>query len=303
VGNSVDKAIAALAERQRGYATRRQLLDLGLGAEAVKYRVRTGRLIAVYAGVYAVGHVPTSGADCAWAAVLACGPGALLSCGSAASLWRIDNRWRRPFEVTVSTGRHRRGIRIHRATSLTRRDVRRHLGIRVTSPARTILDVTPRLTDKVLTRAVNDLRVSRQLRLSDLAELLNRCSNKPGAGRLRHFVETPRGPTRSEFEDAFLALCARFDLPAAEVNTRAAGYEVDALFRAERLIVELDGWEYHGTREAFEDDRERDAATLAAGFQTIRITWERLRSDPAREAERLRVILSARRGSMRGGQT
>jgi very-short-patch-repair endonuclease len=78
---------------------------------------------------------------------------------------------------------------------------------------------------------------------------------------------------------------------------------VDALFRAERLIVELDGWEYHGTREAFEDDRERDAATLAAGFQTIRITWERLRGDPAREAERLRAILDARRGSMRGLQT
>jgi hypothetical protein len=67
------------------------------------------------------------------------------------------------------------------------------------------------------------------------------------------------------------------------------------LFRAERLIVELDGWEYHGTREAFEDDRERDTDTLAAGFQTIRITWERLRDDPVKEADRLRAILSARR--------
>jgi hypothetical protein len=209
VGNSVDKAIAALAERQRGYATRRQLLDLGLGAEAVKYRVRTGRLIAVHAGVYAVGHVPTSAADCASAAVLACGRDAILSHGSATSLWRIDNRWQRPFEVTVSTARHRRGIRVHRVTNLTRRDIRRHLGIRVTSPARTILDVAPRFTDKALTRAINDLRISHQLRLSDLAELLSRCPKQPGARRLRQFVEIPRGPTRSEFEDAFMAFTAR----------------------------------------------------------------------------------------------
>ncbi len=108
-------------------------------------------------------------------------------------------------------------------------------------------------------------------------------------------AEAPHGPTRSEVEDAFLAFSAWFDLPRAEVNTRVAGYEVDALFRAECLIVELDGWEYHGTREAFEDDRERDAETLAAGFRAIRITWERLRDDPAKEADRLRAILSARR--------
>jgi very-short-patch-repair endonuclease len=79
------------------------------------------------------------------------------------------------------------------------------------------------------------------------------------------------------------------------VNTRAVGYEVDALFRPERLIVELDGWDFHGTREAFESDRDRDAETLAAGFETVRITWERLKSDPEREAARLHAILVARR--------
>ncbi len=151
------------------------------------------------------------------------------------------------------------------------------------------------MSDRALRRAVNDLRIARHLRLGDLAELLTRCPNNPGAARLKPFVDAPRGPTRSELEDAFDDLSARFDLPRAEVNARAAGYEVDVLFGAERVIVELDGWEFHQTREAFESDRDRDAETLAAGLETVRITWERLKSNPEKEAARLRAILDARR--------
>ncbi len=144
MSDAVDKAIAALASRQRGYATREQLLGIGLGSEAIRYRVGKGRLIVVHAGVYAVGHLPVAGADRAFAAVLACGPGAVLSHGTAACLWGVDDRWRTPFEVIVKTARRRPGIRMHRVT-LTRRDVRRHKGIRVTSPARMLLDIAPRL--------------------------------------------------------------------------------------------------------------------------------------------------------------
>jgi Protein of unknown function (DUF559) len=290
---AADKAIARLAGRQRGYVTRAQLLELGLGKDAITYRISTAGLILIHTGVYALGHAPVSGPDRAFAAVLACGPGAVLSHGSAASLWELDSRWWTPFEVIVQTDRRRPGIRTHRAT-LARKDVRRHNGIRVTGPARTILDIAPRLTDKALTRAVNELRLAKRLRLEDLAELLARVPNKPGAKRLRPMVELPRGPTRSQLEDAFVELCIRFGLPAAELNTTVAGYEVDALFRAQRVIVELDGYDFHATRHAFERDRERDATTLAAGFQTIRITWARLTGDAATEANRLHAILNAR---------
>ncbi len=291
-----DKAIARLAGRQRGYVTRAQLLSLGLGPDAVVYRIRMGRLIRVHAGVYAVGHAPLSSPDRAYAAVLACGPGAVLSHGTAASLWGVDKRWRTPFEVTVPSARRRPGIRIHR-TRLHRRDIRRHDGIRVTSPARTVLDIAPHLTDRALTRAVNDLRIARHLRATDLQELIDRCPTHHGAPRLRALVDPHRGPTRSELEDAFQDLTERYGLPPALINARVAGYEVDVLFPEEKVIVELDGYEFHGTREAFEDDRERDATTLQAGFATVRLTWQRMQDRRAREAARLHSILLARRAA------
>ncbi len=273
--------------------TRAQLLDLGLGRRSIAHRLQTGRLIRVHYGVYAVGHEPAAAIDRAYAALLACGPAALLSHGSAAALWGILDRWREPFEVTVSTGRRPPGIRSHRAT-VDRRDIRRHLGIRVTSPARTIFDIAPRLTDKALTRAVNELRIARRMKLEHLGELVARLPRHRGASRVRPMIEIPRGPTRSELEDAFAAFATRFDLPPFEFNARVAGYEVDVLFPEQRVIVELDGYEFHGTRQAFERDRERDATTLAAGFRTVRITWERLTEAPEREAERLNAIMAAR---------
>jgi hypothetical protein len=273
--------------------TRAQLLDLGLGRRSIAHRLQTGRLMRVHYGVYAVGHEPAAAVDRAYAALLACGPVAILSHGSAASVWGIFDRWWEPFEVTVRTGRRPPGIRTHRAT-VDRRDIRRHLGIRVTSPARTIYDIAPRLSDKALTRAVNELRIARRLTLDHLAELVDRLPRHRGASRIQPLIETPTGPTRSELEDAFVAFTERFGLPRPEMNARVAGYEVDALFPAQRVIVELDGYEFHATRQAFERDRERDAATLAAGVVTVRITWERLTETPEKEANRLNAILASR---------
>jgi very-short-patch-repair endonuclease len=78
------------------------------------------------------------------------------------------------------------------------------------------------------------------------------------------------------------------------MNTRVCGYEVDALFERQRVIVELDGWEFHQSRDAFERDRNRDADTLAGGYVTVRITWARMTGAPRREAQRLRAILERR---------
>jgi hypothetical protein len=296
VAELIDKAIAALARTQHGYITRQQLLDLGLGPRAIEYRVAIGRLIPVYRGVYAVGHVPLGMEARAHAAVLACGTGAVLSHGSAASLWRYVRDWSAALEVTAKSDRRRPGITVHRATTLTRKDVTRQLGVPVTSPARTVLDVTPRLAEKPLRRFMRDARLTHTLNLSDLAELLDRHPHHPATGRLKPFLD-PRagGPTRSEFEDAFVEFARRYGLPAPITNTRVHGYEADALFPEERLIVELDGAEFHLDRYAFESDRDRDADLLAVGYVTVRITWERLKKQPAREAARLHKILDARR--------
>jgi very-short-patch-repair endonuclease len=146
-------------------------------------------------------------------------------------------------------------------------DVTRHWDIPVTTPARTLKDLAHVLSPAALTRAVND-------------------------ARLRHLlsVDDAQRPTRSALEDAFLTFIARHRLPSPEVNTMVAGYEVDMLWRPQRLIAELDGYETH--RFTFETDREKDADLVAAGFRVVRVTWERLAERPRREAARFRALLA-----------
>lgn len=282
--------IARLAARQHGVLARRQLLEAGLDGHEIDYRVKIGRLVRVHRGVYATGHLPTSPLARAAAAVLACGSGALLSHRSAAALWKIA-RWPSRIEVSVRSYRHHPGIRIHRSTSLLPQDATVHYGIPVTTPARTLLDLADTLEDAALTRAVNDARLCHYLSLDDLAELLTRSPGR-AVTRLRPFVEHATGPTRSEFEDAFLAFTERYGLPRPEADQTVAGYEVDMLWREQRLIVELDSRLHHDSDEPFEIDRDRDADLLAAGFPVVRVTWRRLVQAPAREARRLEALLA-----------
>ncbi|MGI8506699.1 MAG: hypothetical protein ACR2MK_07840 [Solirubrobacteraceae bacterium] len=293
-----DLAAAAVAERQHGNLTRLQLLDLGLNDDAIAHRVKRGRLHRVHTGVYAVGRPPVTALERAAAAVLACGPGAVLSHMSALALWGFADRWPARLEVTVARHRHPAGVHVHRCRTLTRRDRRRQHGIAVTSLARTLVDCAPRLSERALTRAVNDGLRSPFLSRSQLAEVCARLSRHPGVKLLSRFVDSRDGPTRSGFEDDFSGFCARFGLPAPKVNTTVCGYEVDALFEDERLIVELDGWDFHQSRDSFESDRNRDADTLAAGVATVRITWNRMTATPVEEVARLGAILAGRRAQL-----
>jgi very-short-patch-repair endonuclease len=100
-----------------------------------------------------------------------------------------------------------------------------------------------------------------------------------------------RSPTRSTFEDVFLVFVERYELPRPEVNQWVAGYEVDAIWRAQRLIVELDSRTFQDHDDPFERDREKDADLIAAGYRAVRVTWQRLVHHPAREAERFAALL------------
>jgi hypothetical protein len=292
---SVDLAIGRLASRQQGNVTRAQLLALGLNSAAISYRVKTGRVHRVHRGVYSVGRPPRTAHERASAAALACGPGAALSHRSALALWELADRWGFGFEVLVRSDRRPNGIRPHLCTDLQPRDFRRQHGIRVTSPARTLLDCAPLLSQKALARAVNEALRRKLLRRSDLADVLERFPGYRGAHKLAEFVHATGGPTRSGWEDDFPAFCRHFGLPEPEMAANVGGWEVDALFPNEKVIVELDGWEFHSSRESFETDRERDVSTLAAGCVTVRLTWERMHERAAREAARLHTILDQRR--------
>jgi len=249
----------------------------------------------LHRGVYAVGFRPVSPHARALAAVLACGEGAVLSHGSAATLWGITKHWRTQLEVTARSQHLRPGVCVHRSRTLTPRDITEHFGIPVTSPARTVLDIADGLDDAALARAVNDLRHARYLSVAELAELVADHAPSRATKRLRKFIARPdRMPTRSELEDAFKLFVERYELPEPEINAEVLGHEVDVLFRAHKLVVELDGYEFHSDREQFETDRDRDADLLAAEIATVRLTSDRLSDQPAREASRLHAILARR---------
>ena len=277
--------------------TTAQLLAAGIGADAIHYGVRTGRLFRVFRGVYAVGRRPVTPLERAAAAVLACGPGALLSHGSAMALWGFWKHWEEPFEVTLPVDRRPGGVRIHRCSTLRRRDGDQQHGVRVTSPARTLLDMAPRLKPRPLTRLVNDSRRAKLLTLDGLADVAARNPTHPGAPLLRPHLDNPQNPTRSGGEDDFPSFCERYGLPTPVMDHPLHGFEADAYFPVERVIVELDGWPFHQSKASFEDDRDRDATMLMYGIPTVRVTYTRLDDDPDREAARLHTILANRRSA------
>jgi hypothetical protein len=243
--------------------------------------------------VYAVGRPPITPQEWASAALLACGQGAVLSHSSAMALWGYWSHWDRPYEVTVVGDRRTKGIRVHRSTTLRRREVTWQSRIRVTTPAKTALDMSPRLNDRSLKRVVNNMLNSLWSNEDQFEQTLARHPSAPGAGRIAKLLGLPGTPTRSGWEDEFPAFCRRYGLPAPVMGAPIGRYIVDALFVAERVIVELDSWPYHKDKPAFETDRERDAYTLERGFVTVRVTEERLDERPGEEAGRLHVILAA----------
>jgi very-short-patch-repair endonuclease len=279
--------LAQLAAEQHGVVTIAQLLATGLDRDAVAYRRKVGRLHLLHRGVYAVGHRPPSPLATAIAAVLACGPNAALSHRSAAALWRIVSKWPATTHVTAPTDRRRPGIHIHRSRHL---DATTHYGVRVTTPARTLVDLADVLPAQQLARAVNEAQVQRLVTAAELSTLLTRYP-----GRRTSQLTPERGATRSHLEDTFTRFLKHHRLPLPERNQVIAGHEVDAVYREHKLVIELDSRQFHTTPRAFEQDRDRDADLLTAGFSTLRITDRRLKRHATHEAQRLREILSRAR--------
>jgi hypothetical protein len=296
-----DRAIAALAKNQYGVVARKQLLGLGLASGAIGRRLRAGRLHRVQSGVYAVGHGAVAREGRWMAAVLACGPGAVLSHRSAAALWRIRDPSSRAIEVTTPT-KSRSGGGIHRHfAALPPDEITTHRDIPVTSVPRTLFDLAAVFSVDVVEHA---LRESERLRLYDalsLEDLLARYPRRRGNKAIRECLrrrrELPVGVSREELEARFLAFLDRFGIPRPRLNAwltlGSRRYQVDCLWPGQRLIVELDGWGTHGTRSAFEGDRDRDRRLTAAGYRGTRVTWRQLHEIPAEIAADLRASLAA----------
>jgi len=245
-GPSVDVLLARLATRQSGVVSRKQLAALGFERNEIGWRVTSGRLIRIHQGVYAVGHADLSDRARCIAALLAVGPGASLSHRTALALHRLIPSMPQLIEVTLTQRRPRprAGIKIHHAAKLetTIKD-----GLPVTTPLRSLQDAGDR-------RAWSEA-----LYLG----LIDR-------------TQTEAEPTQSELEDALLPALAKAGIPKPSTQHQLGPYRVDFYWPDYKLVVETDGWQKHGHRVAFEEDRARDAHLQATGHRVLRFTWNQV---------------------------
>ena len=291
-----DLAAAILAERQHGVVGYGQLMRLGLAPGAIRHRARGGRLHRLYRGVYAVGRQSVTREGHRLGAVLACGPEAVLSHRSAAALWGLLRDSRAAIDVTVA-GARRAGsgeVVVHNVRRLHPDERCRRENIPVTSLARTLLDLAAVAPPRRLTQAVDEAERLRLFDLRAINELLERSDGRRGVRALRQAIDRYRAGapvTRSELERRFVALCGEAGIARPAMNLFVAGYEVDAAWLDQGVIVEVDSFEFHRTRAAFEADRRRDAALQRAGLRVLRVTDRRLEDDPAGVAADVRALL------------
>jgi very-short-patch-repair endonuclease len=290
--------LAKIAGRQHGVIARRQLLELGFGRGAIRYKLAVGRLHSIHREVYAVGHANLTARGRWMAAVLACGQDALLSHKSAAALWGFGSAAATDIDVTT-TGRTRYGlpgIALHLVRGLHPDDRALQDAIPVTSVSRTILDLAEVLPQRRLERAFEEAERLQLLDMNALRRLRERAHGRHGLIPLDALLSEqwrPYPEMRSELERLFYELCRNAGLPPPAMNVIVAGFEVDAVWPDHKLIVELDGYAFHRTRAAFERDRLRDAALQTAGYRVLRATYRRLSYEPDAVIGAIRALLSS----------
>ena len=291
-GVRLDATLADAAAAQYGVLSLDQLRALGLGARAVQQRARAGRLHRIHRGVYSPVPPPLLARNgLLLAAVLACGPEAVLSHESAALLHGIHrpNIKRGDIDITAARRHAHHGITVHRSGTLTARDVTRVQRIPCTTIARTLLDLAEVMVEGPLESALNEADASRRLDLHAIDDQLQRNATRTGAKRLRaalRLYQPRQAPPESRLEEDFLRRIRAAGLPEPrrqvllDLEDGEPAFRVDFMWPEHRAVVETDGNEYHGTRRAFEIDRRRDQRLMQAGWRFARITWRQLRDDP-----------------------
>ncbi|MGZ6675468.1 MAG: type IV toxin-antitoxin system AbiEi family antitoxin domain-containing protein [Solirubrobacteraceae bacterium] len=292
--------MSELAVGQWGVVSVAQLRELGVGRSAITRRVNAGQLHRLHPGVYTLGHTALRAEGHRLAAVLACGPGAVLSHRSAASHWGLLRTDQTRIDVTAPRGRHGApGIRLHRSRSLDAQDTTHHGGIPITSVSRTLLDLASTARPSELERA---LAQTERLRLYDhraIQATIARNNGHRGTQVLaRATSRTPKW-TKNEWEAEFLDLIRKAGLPEPQTNDAFdvpdhGHCEPDYHWPEHRVIVETDGFETHGTRAAFHADRAKDAALTASSYRVLRFTRD---DDPQLAIKRLRAVLASSSGA------
>ena len=292
--------LTAIADRWQ-LVTRRDVEDDGWARSAWGRAVRRQDLIVVADGV---GVLPgaTITPEVRIAAAVRSAPGAAASHRSAAFLYGAWRSGDRPVDIIRPTGRdlaaHGCPVFTHRPVDRGRIRFIHRSGIPCTTPERTIIDFAA-LRPRNVTDLIVAMRAGGLVTLDAIAdELKSRSTNVPGSAATRRALEREVLRTTapdSMLEARFAELAKAFDLPAMRHHAIVIGYEVDFLVIGTNVVIECDGFDFHGrNHEQFERDRRRDAELTAAGYQVIRVTWGMVCDRPASVARTIRAALRPR---------
>jgi Protein of unknown function (DUF559) len=280
---TINAGVWELVRRQHGVVARRQLLEHGLTAKAIRHRLRIGRLYPLWTGVYAVGRPQVSRGGTWMAAVLACGPGALLSHRSAAALWGFGIE--HPDYIEISLARHstlcRPGIRVHDRAGLWNRDIGSRFGIPVTRPVRTFLDLATVTGPKTVERAINEADKLNVIDTDALRLALDEHPGQPGIRMLRQVLDKHTFRlSDDELERLFRPIAASAGLPVPLTKHMVNEFEVDFYWPDLGLVVETDGWRYHRTPSTQTRDALRFQTHTAAGLTPLRFSHWQVKYEP-----------------------
>jgi very-short-patch-repair endonuclease len=290
------QAVQSHAGRRDGVVSHAELRGGGVPERTIYNWLERGRLVRLHRGVYAVARPPETMQGRALAALLAVGRDAVLNLFSAAALCRIGAE---PVAVHLSTPRalrSRPGIVVHHA-AIAPQDIQRRDGLPLTAPARTLVDLAAVLAADELRRAVAEALYLRLTSQPELERTLIRLKGHRGAGALAALIGAHEAvPTRSRLERALLPALAAAGLATPRVGVHVGPYLIDFLWTEQRVAVETDGFQAHGHRLAFEDDRARDADLQARGYAVLRFTWRQVLNETVDVVDRIgRVLLLRRR--------
>jgi hypothetical protein len=281
-GGGRDEAVAAVAGRQRGQLTRRQMLRLGIDPAVIDRWLASGRLIPRHRGVYALGHLALPPFADEMAAVLACGDRAFVSHESAAAIWGI--RCPPPPDghvqvLVVGRKLHSRpGIDVHHTATIDQFDGWIRDGVPVTSAARTVIDLMPRLGARERERALDSALHEQLVAHGAMRWAAERAGRRRGTAALKLLLDPgrPTANTRSGNEERMLELCRRAGLPPPELNVPLGRFVVDFLWREHAVAVEIDSYHFHRARSRFNADRAKDAYLQSLGIAALRFTEDQL---------------------------
>ena len=295
-----EEVIAAFARRQHAVVTGTQARSAGVSRRQLEVRVSSGRLLRVRRDVYAVAGAPPTWHQAVLAAVLAAGDGAWLSHASAAQLWGMAAVAVGAIEVLLPLERRVRleGVVAHRSLALFTDDLTRRQRIPVTTAERTLVDLSGTHAARELGPVLDDALRRRVVRLDRLRRCVARLEGAPGRRpSVIHDLLAVRlpgyDPGDSDLETRVLRLLVARGLPPpvqqhrVEVGERT--YRLDLSYPDDRFAIELDGWDVHRTRTAFDHDRARANALVLAGWRVVRFT------SATSDEEILACVVGARR--------